>query len=52
MRGDRVAITDPEGSVTYARLRDGAREIARLWSDAGVPERVVFLGREVMRVSA
>ena len=42
--GDRVALTDDHGSVTYAALRDGAREIARSWSNGGTPERVVFLG--------
>jgi len=42
--GERIAVTDPAGGITYAALRDGAREIARSWSTDGVPERVVFLG--------
>ncbi|MEO6122669.1 MAG: class I adenylate-forming enzyme family protein [Ilumatobacteraceae bacterium] len=42
--GDRTAVTDVDGSVTYAALRDGAREIARSWSEGDARERVVFLG--------
>ncbi|WP_116996959.1 class I adenylate-forming enzyme family protein [Desertimonas flava] len=42
--GDRVAVTDSSGATTFAQLRDGARSLARAWSEATPPERVVFLG--------
>lgn len=42
--GDRVAVTDASGAVTYSQLRDGARALASAWSDPAPPERVVFLG--------
>ena len=48
--GDRIAVTDQRGSVTSARLRDGAREIARSWSRDTPPERVVFLGLNSLAV--
>ncbi|HRE00472.1 MAG TPA: class I adenylate-forming enzyme family protein, partial [Ilumatobacteraceae bacterium] len=42
--GDRVAVTDRAGGLSYERLRDGARAVATAWSQQGTPERVVFLG--------